>query len=293
MNERSPDYRPWELATDRTRGNAFSAGIAALCLLYFGYFGIAKPVGTDLFSFGNLIFYYCLRIGGVAMGMIAAASLLGAPVVLICDAVVSVLLGGLFIASAGMMLADGGGGLNPFLMIVFGFMFISAGLRNGRAFMAFHRAGAASDAAGPIRVQNPAPQHGGFEHYADDQTTAEPPSQAPADRSASLAGQLLRHTRDQADASRPIASPATAVPQAAAPRRSDEISQAARSTTMGHAPPDARPVPSATLDGRPAETPAAPPVPVRPAQPDQPPPAAPEEGFLAAFAPPKNDDGST
>jgi len=285
---RTSEHRAWEDATDRARGNAFPAAIAALCLLYFGFFGgYVQPTVTDLFSLGNLIFFYCLRIGGVAMALIAAVSAAGAPVVLVCDAVVSVAIGALFVTSAGMMLIDGGGGLNPFLMIVFGALFISAGVRNGRAFMAIRCAAAdygARAGGNPARMS-------GMHADAPRRERAAPAAAAdasPALPSDSLASRLLERSRDaERTAGRPKEPES---PDATPPPRA----------AGGSARPAAAQPPAVPADAPPRSSPPAPSMgsaaapaealdPANAAPPASPPPDPPEGGFLAAFAPRKDD----
>ncbi len=88
----------------RVRHNAGSAGLAALCLLFFGFFRFALPTVTNLFTLGDAIFNYTLRAGGVAMAVIALWLLLGRPVTLIVDAVATVAIGVLLALSAVMMI---------------------------------------------------------------------------------------------------------------------------------------------------------------------------------------------
>jgi len=116
------------------RSNATSAAIAAACLIYFGFFHLSHPTGNDWFSLGNLILFYSLRIGGVALAVVAAWSLLGHSGVLIVDAAISVPIGLAFIVSGILMLVDGGGTFQSVLILIFGAMFISAGVRNGKLY---------------------------------------------------------------------------------------------------------------------------------------------------------------
>lgn len=117
------------------RRNAVSAAIGAACLIYFGFYVSAVPNVTSLFSFGDALFVYTLRIGGVAMISIALGCLTGRIVFLLLDALASVPIGSGLIVSAVLMMAGGGGfSINFLLYVVFGGMFISAGLRNGRFY---------------------------------------------------------------------------------------------------------------------------------------------------------------
>ena len=68
---------------------------------------MARPTGSGLFEQAGLLFYYTLRLGGVAMAVIAVCSWLGLRPILFVDAVVSVAIGGLLILTGVLMLADG------------------------------------------------------------------------------------------------------------------------------------------------------------------------------------------
>ena len=116
------------------RGNALSAAIAAALMIVFGFYYLGKPTGAGLFSLSALAFYYTLRIGGIAMAAIAVGSLAGFRPVLLVDAVVSIAIGVLFVLTGVGMLVGGGGAFQTILSVVFGGMFISAGVRNWRDY---------------------------------------------------------------------------------------------------------------------------------------------------------------
>ena len=100
-------------------------------MIYFGFFyGLTEPSGTDLFSRANWVFFHTLRIGGIAMGVLAVLSMTGNRLVLMIDAVVSIALGVVFALTGAAMLIDGGAPLQPALNVMFGWMFVSAGRRN-------------------------------------------------------------------------------------------------------------------------------------------------------------------
>ena len=163
------------------RGNAGSAALAAACLIFYGYFSsLAKPSGDSWFALGNLIFFYVLRVGGVAMAIIALWSWAGHCSALLADAIASVAIGVLFWTSSAMMLSDGGAPFNLLLMLFFGMMFIVAGIRNGRAYLVI-----IAERPVPSRIDN-----GGF---IRDRNEFQPSS------SRSLAGELLdRRHNDEA-----------------------------------------------------------------------------------------------
>ena len=120
----------------RARANVLPATVGAALLMYFGFVALAEPTGSDLFSKGALVFYHTLRIGGVAMAVLAVWSLVGHKTALLADALVSVPIGGLFILSGAMMIADGGALFQSAINFVCGFMFIGAGTRNWRDYAA-------------------------------------------------------------------------------------------------------------------------------------------------------------
>lgn len=250
-----PTVREDEIA-ETVRQNAFPSAIGALCLLYFGFFQLARPTGTDLFSLANLIFFYVLRVGGVFMALIALTSWAGLRAALIIDAVISVTIGALFVVTAVMMLIDGGGGLNTFLIIIFGIMFASAGLRNSRAFFAL-----APQNADRMQTKSVAPP--GYS------------SQAGRQPDDSLAGRLLT-TRQSGGAVGSEASPGPISPALRGVQVGDTEENAA---VWGVEPNDN--VIGDAIDDAGDDSGDAGPAPSANAEDDSPPP----EGFLASFAP--------
>ena len=124
----------------RVRQNAGSAAIAAALLIYFGFFRLLEPAGTDLFNRAGWLFYHTLRIGGVAMALVAAGSLIGHPRVLLIDALISTTIGVLLILTGLAMAADGGAMMQTIINVLCGGFFASAGIRNWREYTAFgHR----------------------------------------------------------------------------------------------------------------------------------------------------------
>ena len=106
-------------------------------MIYFGFYGLAEPTGTDLFSKANWVFFHTLRIGGIALAVLALWSLSGQRLALIVDAVVSIAIGVLFAATGVAMLVDGGGTLQSVINVMFGWMFVSSGRRNWSDYYAF------------------------------------------------------------------------------------------------------------------------------------------------------------
>jgi hypothetical protein len=121
----------------RVRANAAPAAIAAALLGYFGFMWLAEPSGTSLFEQASWVFYHTLRLGGVAMVLLAVASLSGAPLVLLVDGVASLFIGVLLVIS-GLLMAAGGGVIGQTLInVICGVLFIAAGLRNGSEYFVF------------------------------------------------------------------------------------------------------------------------------------------------------------
>lgn len=127
-------YAASETIAARVRQNAGSAGFAAALLIYFGFFSLSIPGTSDLFGKANLVFVYTLRIGGVAMAVIALGSLVGLRMVLIVDAVVSITIGVVLILTGVLMLIDGGAVMQTIINVICGGMFFSAGTRNGAEY---------------------------------------------------------------------------------------------------------------------------------------------------------------
>lgn len=120
----------------RVRSNAWSAGIAAVLLCYFGFAVFQFQPVTNAFTAGDAVFNYTLRIGGIAMVLVTLMSLAGWLPTLIVDAVASFSIGLALILGGVLMGIGGGFGVNQILYMVFGATFVSAGLRNGRDYFA-------------------------------------------------------------------------------------------------------------------------------------------------------------
>jgi len=127
------------IGSQRVRQNAGQAGFTALCLLFFGFGWFSPPTATGLFSTGDALFNHTLRGGGLVMACIALAFIAGKPVVLMIEAVVSMVIGGLLAVSATMMIFGGGLGLSQVFYLMVAGMFVLAGVRNVRSFLAVSR----------------------------------------------------------------------------------------------------------------------------------------------------------
>ncbi len=118
----------------RVRQNVFPAGVAALILLYFGFAVFEFQAVKDTFTLGDTLFNYTIRIGGIALAILAAASLSGRAVVLLADAFVSILVGAGLILGGLLMMAGGAMTTGYFLYLIFGGLFVSSGMRNLRDY---------------------------------------------------------------------------------------------------------------------------------------------------------------
>lgn len=120
---------------ERVRANVLPGLIGAGLLLYFGFVRLSEPTGTGLFESANWWFFHALRIGGMCMAVVAGWSVTGHRTALLADAVVAFPLGAVFVLTGPAMLIGGGETLNGALITIFGAMFLSEGVRNGRAFL--------------------------------------------------------------------------------------------------------------------------------------------------------------
>lgn len=130
-------------------------------MIYFGFFyGLTEPSGTDLFSRANWVFFHTIRLGGIAMAVLALCSLSGQRLTLIVDAIVSIAIGLLFALTGVVMLIDGGGILQSVLNVMFGWMFVSAGRRNWSDYYALadRVEHTARPMASPPHIRPPPPQ---------------------------------------------------------------------------------------------------------------------------------------
>jgi hypothetical protein len=99
-------------------------------MLFFGYRGFAEadvPEGYPVRA-GWYLFSYTLKIGGWVMAAEALWLLSGARAALVCDGVVTVLIGVLLVL--GGLLMTPGALWQAILFIIFGLVFISSGLRS-------------------------------------------------------------------------------------------------------------------------------------------------------------------
>jgi hypothetical protein len=118
----------------RVRQNVATAAIGAAFLLFFGFYRLAEPTGTELFDRAWWVFYHTLRVGGVSLATVALWSMLGQGITLAVDAVITVVIGGLLILTGLAMAIDGGDMLQTIINVVCGGMFVSSGLHNWKDY---------------------------------------------------------------------------------------------------------------------------------------------------------------
>jgi hypothetical protein len=124
--------------------NAAYAGIAALMMLFFGWFYGLSGISSN--AFYNLtvdVFTWTLRIGGLAMLAVAIVCYTGQTVGLLLDAIVSGLCGAIIFGCGAYWLIDGlqGGGIsiNYLLYVIFGGMFLNSARANWQHWAASAR----------------------------------------------------------------------------------------------------------------------------------------------------------
>ena len=124
-----PDIDPAE-SKRRVRSTALWAGLAAVIMLFCGYRIEWPQPEASLPHAGTLVFKYTLQIGGWVILAEALWLLTGARAALVCDGVVTVLVGMLLVL--GGLLMTPGSIWRAILFIVFGLLFIHSGLRSWR-----------------------------------------------------------------------------------------------------------------------------------------------------------------
>ena len=137
--ERTDSHKPVMDLEARVRANTGPAALAAGLLIFFGFFSIERPEGSDLWAKAAVVFYHTIRWGGLAMVGLAAWSSLGDGPALFADAVVSCIIGVIMVVTGGLMLIDAGVVLRCVVYMICGVMFLALGIRNGRDFLRFAR----------------------------------------------------------------------------------------------------------------------------------------------------------
>lgn len=112
------------------RKEAVWAAIAAALMLYFGFtFQVAED------SFSPRLLLLTLRYGGFAMLLSAGLLALGTPIALMFDGIFAMLIGAGLALAAILWLAQARSfEVVTVLELVFGYLFLSSGLRNFREF---------------------------------------------------------------------------------------------------------------------------------------------------------------
>ncbi len=114
----------------RVRRNASAAGFLAGLFILFGFCGvIGPPSGEGLFYYGDSLFQFTLRLGGIALVVVAVWSSIGTPAALAADAFTSIAIGIGLMAGAVLMVVGNGSILTNLLYFVCGIIFITSGLR--------------------------------------------------------------------------------------------------------------------------------------------------------------------
>ncbi len=126
-------------AEGNVRHHTGAAALAGALLIFFGFFYLAKPAGSDLYGKAGIVFFHTLRFGGLAMVAVAVWLSLGHLLALIVDAAVSVVVGVLFIVTGVVMIIDGGGMLQTLINVVCGTMFMATGLQYRREYQQLAR----------------------------------------------------------------------------------------------------------------------------------------------------------
>ena len=162
-----PSSASLAIVKQQTRSTAASAGISAALMLYFGY----SSFFVD--SAGGMTLEYTLKVGGWAMAVSALGLLTGMGLALLFDALASMVVGLGFLGCAALLLP--GGDLQGLLCGVFGFMFISSGLRSWHGYRSW-----LSLPASPVPVAMDANLQQGSTFPSA--TAVEPEKYRPADR---------------------------------------------------------------------------------------------------------------
>lgn len=118
------------------RQNALQAGVTALLMLIFGWAYATKGISSSAFYNTTVdVFYWSLRIGGIAMAIAAAFCAAEIRVGLLIEAIVSAVCGMLMALIAVYWMIDAGGfDLQYLLYVIFGGMFISAAASAMRSY---------------------------------------------------------------------------------------------------------------------------------------------------------------
>ncbi len=125
------------------RQNAVQSGIAAVLMLFFGWGMAAKGISGSAFYNATVdVFYWSLRIGGIALLIAAGLCAAELRVGLLFDAIVSGVCGVLMALIAIYWMLDAGGfDLQSLIYLIFGGGFVSASLSAMRSYRAMGMSG--------------------------------------------------------------------------------------------------------------------------------------------------------
>lgn len=123
-----PEIDPAE-SRRRVRSTALWAALAAAIMLFFGYRTEWPLPENSVPRAGTYLFVYTLKIGGWVMLAEALWLWTGRRAALVCDGVVTVLIG-ILLVLGGLLMTPGN--WKAILFIVFGLLFIHSGLRSWR-----------------------------------------------------------------------------------------------------------------------------------------------------------------
>lgn len=120
------------------RQNAIQAGIAAMLMLFIGWFFASKGISSNRFYNATVdVFYWSLRVGGILMALVAALCAANLRAGLFFDAIVSGVCGVIMALIAIYWLIDAGGGdLQSLIYVIFGGGFVSASISAMRSYRA-------------------------------------------------------------------------------------------------------------------------------------------------------------
>lgn len=128
-------FRRQVIIAGQVRQNAFPAGIAAALMLWFGMNSWGGgAVGSPLFLTAAEICEWVVLFGGALMAVSTIWSITGRRPALAYDAGASILIGVGFFVVALLMVVAGAFGYPQILYFLFGAVFLSSGLRNGREY---------------------------------------------------------------------------------------------------------------------------------------------------------------
>ena len=146
---------------ENARRNAVQTAIAALLMLFYGWFVSPKGVSEDaVYNFSVSLFCWMLRIGGILLAITAVICFAGQRVGLLLDFIVSGASGIIMIVSAAYQIKcdvrDNAPIVQNILIVVFGVMFIRAA---SISFSLYSRSADESPGTAVAQLATPASPH--------------------------------------------------------------------------------------------------------------------------------------